>query len=172
MYLYEEVQSPRDPSGSTSRVLHSSVLGAQRIETCIPTECPPMSVGGPLVPNDQNEERNSQVVYFQKQDNAQRDWETSFALVSTTRPTSVVEGSDQEIGQGGDSTIRSDGSMVRVSDDQSAVDSLHFEIQRLQARIMSRLREPPTPGSMVYGSSQVNIYNHSKTSFFLHLNTT
>ncbi|KAG0614176.1 hypothetical protein M758_6G156500, partial [Ceratodon purpureus] len=97
-----EVQSPRDPSGSTSRVLHSSVLGAQRMETCIPTECPPMSVGG----------------------------------------------------QGGDSTIRSDGSMVRVSDDQSAVDSLHFEIQRLQARIMSRLREPPTPGSMVYGSSQ------------------
>lgn len=106
--------------------------------------------------NDSNDEQNPQAVYFQGQDNPQQDWETSFALVSTTRPTSIVGGSDQEMGQAGDLGNRSDSSMVRVSDDQSAVDSLHFEIQRLQARIMNRLREPPTPGSVVRGSLQVS----------------
>ena len=124
------------------------------METCIPTECPPMT-------GDPSDDRNPQAVYFQGQDNSQHDWETSFALVSTTRPTSLVGPSDQELGLGADPTNRSDGSMVRISDDQSAVDSLHFEIQRLQARIMSRLREPPTPGSVVHGSSQVSMYNHA-----------
>lgn len=87
--------------GSTSKVLHSSVRGLQRMAACLP-------MGNERIPQEMR---------------------------------------GQETG------TRSDGFVVRVSDDQSVVDSLHFEIQRLQARIMSRLRDPVTPGSAAPGSS-------------------
>lgn len=97
-----EVQSPRElQMGSTSKVLHSSVRGLQRMAACLP-------MGNERIPQEMR---------------------------------------GQEAG------TRSDGFVVRVSDDQSVVDSLHFEIQRLQARIMSRLRDPVTPGSAAPGSS-------------------
>lgn len=132
-------------------------------DSCVPmgslsTRCPSMPIGCIPIGGDSNDEPNPQAVYFQQQDNSQRDWETSFALVSTTRPTSTIGGSEQEMGQEGNPTSRSDGSVVHVSDDQSIVDSLHFEIQQLQARIMNRLREPHTPGSVAQGSSQVSIF--------------
>jgi len=161
---HQETQSPRDPSGSTSRVLHSSILGVQTMDPYFAsvgspsTRCP-MPIGCIPIGGDSNYEQNPQAIYFQGQDNSQRDWETSFALVSTTRPTSIIGGSEQEMGQEVNPTSHSDGSIVRISDDQSVVDSLHFEIQQLQARIMSRLREPPTPGSIVQGSSQVSVFH-------------
>ncbi|KAL3697694.1 hypothetical protein R1sor_011770 [Riccia sorocarpa] len=88
----------------------------------------------------------------------QTDWETSFALVSTARPPShavVMEppGSASEFhqdrGGSGDVSGRirtsAEGPFRMVLDeDPGAVDSLHVEIQRLQARIMSRLKDSPT----------------------------
>ncbi|KAL2644512.1 hypothetical protein R1flu_012099 [Riccia fluitans] len=87
----------------------------------------------------------------------QTDWETSFALVSTARPPShaVIEppGSAAEFHQdrvgSGDVSGRirtsAEGPFRMVLDeDPGAVDSLHVEIQRLQARIMSRLKDSPT----------------------------
>jgi hypothetical protein len=87
------------------------------------------------------------------QDTSQRDWEASFDLLATMRPTTAtnlgVTGASYE-----DQNPSESSSMVCVTTDQGAVDSLHVEIQRLQARIMNRLRDPPLPNSQ---GSQVRI---------------
>ncbi|KAG6550919.1 hypothetical protein Mapa_007534 [Marchantia paleacea] len=102
----------------------------------------------------------------------QTDWETSFALVSTARPPAhtVLEpsGSASDLLQdrtgSGDMSGRvrtsAEGPFRMVLDeDPGAVDSLHVEIQRLQARIMSRLKDSPSQeegsarGTRPHGSS-------------------
>ncbi|OAE30758.1 hypothetical protein AXG93_2265s1170 [Marchantia polymorpha subsp. ruderalis] len=102
----------------------------------------------------------------------QTDWETSFALVSTARPPAhtVLEpsGSASDLLQdrtgSGDMSGRvrtsAEGPFRMVLDeDPGAVDSLHVEIQRLQARIMSRLKDSPSQeegsarGTRQHGSS-------------------
>jgi len=103
------------------------------------------------------DQESRSVLLYQGQDMSQPDWETSFALVSTTRPTppgntaepgySLTDGSEQvqpsECGGGGLVQTAGEGSSYRMilDDDPNAVDNLHVEIQRLQARIMSRLRD-------------------------------
>jgi hypothetical protein len=98
---------------------------------------------------------------YQGQDMSQPDWETSFALVSTTRPTTPgymaepgfapTDGrvqSEQALeggGRGMVQTTREGPYRMILDDDPSAVDSLHIEIQRLQARILSRLRDSAAP---------------------------
>lgn len=88
----------------------------------------------------------------------QTDWETSFALVSTARPppshgsapeaSGAVTELQQDWGGGsgegsGRARTAADGPFRMVlDDDPRAVDSLHVEIQRLQARIMNRLNSP------------------------------
>ncbi|CAM6103626.1 unnamed protein product [Calypogeia fissa] len=90
----------------------------------------------------------------------QTDWETSFALVSTARPPShgsapeasgaVTESHQDWAGSGegsGRGRTSADGPFRMVLDeDPGAVDSLHVEIQRLQARIMSRMKDSPSQG--------------------------
>jgi hypothetical protein len=85
----------------------------------------------------------------------QTDWETSFALVSTARPpshhgsgpeASAAVQLHQDWGSSGEGSGRlrtsAEGPFRMVLDeDPGAVDSLHVEIQRLQARIMSRLKD-------------------------------
>ncbi|CAM6079900.1 unnamed protein product [Sphagnum tenellum] len=103
---------------------------------------------------------------FQAQDTSQPDWETSFALVSTTRPTPTGPTAEPSYGTldshpldrhpdaaaGGTTSLRTSGEgpfRVVLDDNPGAVDSLHVEIQRLQARIMSRLRDSPPQGTLV-----------------------
>ncbi|XP_024384287.1 uncharacterized protein [Physcomitrium patens] len=106
------------------------------------------------------------VLLYQGQGTSQRDWETSIALVSTTRPTPILpstgptppgymaepayvladgrDSQDHPLEGGGGAMIQSSGEghhRMILDDDPNAVDSLHLEIQRLQSRIMSRLRD-------------------------------
>ncbi|KAG0604409.1 hypothetical protein M758_10G169900 [Ceratodon purpureus] len=107
------------------------------------------------------DQESRSVLLYQGQDMSQPDWETSFALVSTTRPTppgymaepgyappDVREQSEQALEGGGGGMVQTTGEgpyRMILDDDPSAVDSLHIEIQRLQARIMSRLRDSAAP---------------------------
>lgn len=112
-------------------------------------------------PSGETLDQNSRsVLLYQVQDMVQPDWETSFALVSTTRPTppgymvepgsySLTEGEEQEqalsaaVG-GGAGVLQITGESPHrmiLDDDPNAVECLHLEIQRLQTRIMSRLRD-------------------------------
>lgn len=108
-------------------------------------------------------EMEGHTILYQAQDTSQPDWETSFALVSTTRPnpsggmaepgfTPVTEMSQQDRPPEGPGTasVQTSGEgpfRMVLDDDPGAVDSLHMEIQRLQARIMSRLRDSPPAGA-------------------------
>ena len=112
-----------------------------------------------LIPTAQSASDPSNVVaprtsalYMHGQDTSQRDWEASFDLLATMRPAATnlgVTGASYE-----DQNPSESSSMVCVTTDQGAVDSLHVEIQRLQARIMNRLRDPPLANSQ---GSQVRI---------------
>lgn len=107
------------------------------------------------------DQESRSVLLYQGQDMLQPDWETSFALVSTTRPTppagytgepgsyAMTDQQEQqplEAGGGGVLQTTEEGPYRMIlDDDPNAVDSLHLEIQRLQARIMSRLRDSAGP---------------------------
>ena len=106
------------------------------------------------------DQESRSVLLYQGLGMSQPDWETSFALVST-RPTSAgymaepgshaltdqQEQQTLEAGGGGMfQTTSGEGPYCMIfDDDPNAVDSLHLEIQRLQARIMSRLRDSAGP---------------------------
>ena len=135
----QEMQSPRSD--------HVVTTGA--------TSSHPNQIVDPvLIPTTQSASDPSNVVaprtsalYMHGQDTSQRDWEASFDLLATMRPTATnlgVTGPSYE-----DQNPSESSSMVCVTTDQGAVDSLHVEIQRLQARIMNRLRDPPLPNSQV-----------------------
>lgn len=84
-------------------------------------------------------------LYYSAHDPTQSDWETSFALVSTSRPATSdpFVMSESRPSRGAESARTSSDADFRMAleDDPGAVDSLHMEIQRLQARIMNRLRD-------------------------------
>jgi len=114
-------------------------------------------------PSEETLDQSSRsVLLYQVQDLVQPDWATSFALVSTTKPTpprymvepgsySLTDGEEQEQEQalaaavgGGAGVLQTTGESpyrVILDDDPNAIDSLHLEIHRLQTRIMSRLRD-------------------------------
>lgn len=131
----------------------------------------------PGMPSEDSLDQESRsVLLYQGQDVSQPDWETSFALVSTTRPTppgnmsepgySLTDGREQvqplEGGSGGIVQTTGEGTNYRMvlDDDPNAVDSLHVEIQRLQARIMSRLRDSAAP-SDVSSLTAIHVYSYS-----------
>lgn len=106
------------------------------------------------------DQESRSVLLYQGQDISQPDWETSFALVSTTRPTPpgymaepgssalADQHEQQPVEAGGAGVLQTTGEgpyRMLLDDDPNAVDSLHLEIQRLQARIMSRLRDSAGP---------------------------
>lgn len=122
-------------------------------------------------PGEESLEQDSRsVLLYQGQDVSQPEWETSFALVSTTRPTPPGNMAEPGYGLtdggvqvqpyegchgGGMFQTTGDGSYRMVlDDDPNAVDSLHVEIQRLQARIMSRLRDTAAPPDVSFSISQ------------------
>lgn len=129
----------------------------------------------PGMPSEDSLDQESRsVLLYQGQDMSQPDWETSFALVSTTRPTppgnnvsepgysTLTDGREQvqpfEGGGGGMVQTTGEGSNYRMvlDDDPNAVDSLHVEIQRLQARIMSRLRDTAAPPDVSFSGPFFN----------------
>jgi hypothetical protein len=105
------------------------------------------------------DQESRSVLLYQGQDMSQPDWETSFALVSTTRPTppgyigeagsyALTDLQEQQPVEAGGGVLQTTGEgsyRMIMDDDPNAVDSLHLEIQRLQARIMSRLRDSAGP---------------------------
>lgn len=130
----------------------------------------------PGMPSEESLDQESRsVLLYQGQDMSQPDWETSFALVSTTRPTppgnmaepgySVTDGRAQvqpafESGGGGMVQTTGEGSYRMIlDDDPNAVDSIHVEIQRLQARIMSRLRDTAAPPDLSFSGLCINPCN-------------
>lgn len=92
-------------------------------------------------------------LYMHRQDTSQRDWEASFDLLATMRPTTTNPGIPEPSYE--EENPMESSSMVCITTDQGAVDSLHVEIQRLQARIMNRLRDPSLANPQ---GSQVRIF--------------
>lgn len=133
----QEMQSPRSD--------HVVTAGA--------TSSHPNQMVDPVsIPTTQNTFDLSNVVaprtsalYMHGQDTSQRDWEASFDLLATMRPTTSNLGVTSPSHE--DQNPSESSSMVCITTDQGAVDSLHVEIQRLQARIMTRLRQPPLANS-------------------------
>ncbi|XP_073396167.1 uncharacterized protein [Physcomitrium patens] len=151
---FQEAESLSSPhmglsSGAQERVLvdSSSEMGLQLSE--------PVFLG----------QESRSAVLQQRGNISQPDQETAFALVSMTRPKTLghitdqpgfmTDGSEPEtqlqlerrgdVGSGGEGmsmqTLREGPYRIILDDDPNVVDSLHLEIQRLQDRIMSRLRD-------------------------------
>lgn len=136
---------------------HKAEVGAS---SCL-EERAQMDLGSEICrqPSEETLDQDSRsVLLYRVKDMVHPDWETSFALVSTTRPTppgsySLTDGREQEQsllaaggGEAGDLQTTGEAPYrMTLDDNPNAVDSLHLEIQRLQARIMSRLRDSVMP---------------------------
>lgn len=160
-HLQDDSTPPLDkpPDAIVSTTFHQSELGAS---SCF-DERAEMNLANDTHRQTSEEtlDQDSRSVFlYQGLDMMQPDWEKSFSTVSTGRPTppgymvepglcSLKNGKEQEqapldIAGGGAGVLQTtmEGQYhMTLDDDPNAVDGLHLEIQRLQTRIMNRLRD-------------------------------